>query len=199
MNEKIGNSIDSDLLLSVFNALKPVSEEDGKLITSYFELRSFKEGDYLFSGGKICNELFFICSGVLRILSTNEKGIDLTHYFYQENQLCTILASFSGEISTEESIQAACEARVLAIRKNKLEELYLALPYMKDLVDQLYRRQLLDKILIRNSYLGQDAESQYKIFMSQQRDIAIRVSLKDTASYLGITPQSLSRIRKHIR
>lgn len=199
MKEKIDNNIDSGLLLSVFGGLRPVSEEDGKLITSYFELRSFKEGDYLSGGGKICNELFFICSGVLRILSVNEKGIDLTHYFYKENQLCTILASFSGEIATEESIQAACEARVLAIRKNKLEELYLALPYIKDLVDQLYRRQLLDKILIRNSYLGQDAESQYKTFMSQQRDIAIRVSLKDTASYLGITPQSLSRIRKNIR
>jgi CRP-like cAMP-binding protein len=65
------------------------------------------------------------------------------------------------------------------------------------LIDQITQQRLLDKIQLRNSYLGKDAATRYKLFMTQQSDIALRVSLQDIASYLEITPQSLSRIRKN--
>jgi len=52
---------------------------------------------------------------------------------------------------------------------------------------------------MRNTYLGEDAENRYKLFIAQQPGIALRVPVKDIASFLGITPQSLSRIRKNIR
>jgi len=57
----------------------------------------------------------------------------------------------------------------------------------------------LDKIQVRNSYLGEDASLRYRNFLLRQPDIALRVSLADIASYLGITQQSLSRIRKNMR
>ncbi len=70
---------------------------------------------------------------------------------------------------------------------------------MKDIIDQINQQRLIEKVNIRNTYIGEDAESQYKLFVQHQPEIAMRVPLKDIASYLGITPQSLSRIRKHIR
>jgi CRP-like cAMP-binding protein len=73
------------------------------------------------------------------------------------------------------------------------------LPYLKQLIDQITQQALLDKIDLKNSYLGHDSTCRYKIFMTRQPDIALRVPLSDIASYLGITPQSLSRIRKNIR
>ena len=186
-------------LLSYLHSLKPIPEQDIPLIAVYFEMKAFKENDYLFRGGKTCDELFFVCSGVVRIISTNEKGVGVIHYFYQENHFCTIMQSFDQGTPTDTHIQACCPVEALVLTKNRLHDLYGQFPYMKPLIHEIFRRQLLEKVNTRNVYLGQDAETQYKLFMEQQPDIALRVPVKDIASFLGITPQSLSRIRKKTR
>jgi CRP-like cAMP-binding protein len=188
----------SEAVISYFQRLRPIPEKDREAILSFFEPRAFKEGEYLFREGKICTSLLYVCRGILRIVSTNDKGIDRTHYFYKEDQFCTILKSFEEGSVADAGIQAACDAEVLTISRSKLNELYLLVPYMKDLIDRMFQRQLLSKVEMRNTFLGLDAESQYKLFVEHHPEIALRVSLKDIASYLGITPQSLSRIRRNI-
>jgi CRP-like cAMP-binding protein len=185
-------------LIDFLRLLRYISEEDEAIIATYFEHKFFKEGDFLFNGHRVCTELFFVCKGVLRIVTNNDKGIDITHFFYKENQICTILQSFNDATPTDPGIQAACDAEVLVITKSKLLALYEQLPYMKEIIDKINQQHLIEKVRVRNSYLGEDAENQYKLFIMQQPDIALRVPLKDIASYLGITPQSLSRIRKNI-
>ena len=185
-------------LIIYLQLFRSIPEEDNRLLTDAFEHRSLKEGDTLFRGGHICREMFFVSKGVLRILASNAKGQDVTHYFLGENQFCTILHSFNNGVPAEETIQAACDAEVLAITRAKLLGLYKMIPYLQGLIDQITQQRLLDKIQIRNAYLGQDAQTRYKLFMMRQPDIALRVSLKDIASYLEITPQSLSRIRKKV-
>jgi CRP-like cAMP-binding protein len=101
-------------------------------------------------------------------------------------------------VPADEDIQAACDAEVLAISKTRLIALYEKLPYLKGLINEIIQQALLDKIQTRNAYLGLNAVTRYRLFMMRQPDIALRVPLNDIASYLGITPQSLSRIRKNI-
>jgi CRP-like cAMP-binding protein len=184
-------------LTSYVEALRFISEQEKAVLESYFQPGKMAEGDELFEGGKTCNQLFFVCKGVLRIHSVNERGMDVTHYFYKENQFCTILDSFNEGGFTEVKIQAACDGEVLQITKLKLHALYDKLPFMKDIIDKAMLQGLLEKVRLRNSYLGQEAAEKYKLFVAQQPEIALRVSVKDIASLLGITPQSLSRIRKH--
>jgi CRP-like cAMP-binding protein len=186
-------------LISFLQHSRHISADDAAIIAEHFEHKFFKEGDCLFKGHRVCTEMFFVCKGVLRIVTNNEKGIDITHFFFKENQLCTILQSFNDATPTEPGIQASCDAEVLVITKSKLLALYGRLPYMKEVIEKINQLHLIEKVRVRNSYLGEDAESQYKLFLLQQPDIALRVPLKDIASYLGITPQSLSRIRKNIR
>jgi CRP-like cAMP-binding protein len=175
-----------------------VNEAEAGLISTYFEERFYKEGDDLFTAGKVCREMFFVAGGVLRIYSISDKAIDLTHYFFHENQLCTVLQSFNEETPAFAGIQAATDAIIFAITKNKLQALYQKLPFIKDIIDERTQLQLLEKVNIHNAFAGADAETRYKLFVSQNPDIARKVALKDIASFLGITPQSLSRIRKHI-
>lgn len=186
-------------LLDYLQLFRPLPEEDKTLLLEAFEKRTFKEGDTLFRGGQVCREMFFVNKGVLRILASNAKGQDVTHYFLGENQFCTILQSFNNGVMAEETIQAACDAEVMVVSRTALLELYGRISYLQGLIDQITQQRLLDKIQIRNAYLGQDAVTRYKLFMMRQPDIALRVSLKDIASYLEITPQSLSRIRKNLR
>ena len=186
-------------MTSYVEALRVISAHEKAVLESYFQPLKMAEGEELFEGGKTCNLLFFICRGILKIHSTNERGMDVTHYFYRENQFCTILDSFGEGRFTEVRIQAACDAEVLQISKLKLYALYDRLPFMKDIIDKAIQQGLLEKVRLRNSYLGQEAADQYKLFVAQQPDIALQVSVKDIASFLGITPQSLSRIRKHCK
>jgi CRP/FNR family transcriptional regulator, anaerobic regulatory protein len=186
-------------LIAFLQLFSTIPSAEQELISEAFQPMSLKEGDYLQRGGQVCRQLFFICSGVLRIVVVNDKGVEVTHYFLKQNQFCTILNSFNTEAVADESIQAACDAEVLAITKPDLLALYEKLPFVQTLINQVIQQGLLDKIRIRNTYLGQEAATRYKLFMMQQPDIALQVSLSDVASYLGITPQSLSRIRKNFR
>jgi hypothetical protein len=186
-------------LISYLEFFRPINDNDKALIAKAFETRSFIEGEYLFYPDHICRELFFVCKGILKIIVQNEKGNAVTHYFLKEIQFCTILKSFNSGTKAAEGIQAACNVEVLAISKSRLLDLYVKLPYLKGLIDQITQQALLDKVELRNSYLGHDSTARYKLFMMQQADVAMRVPLSDVASYLGITQQSLSRIRKNIR
>ena len=177
---------------------RPISEADRDTILSFFTRETVEEGQFLSREGKICTRLYYICRGLLRIVSTSDKGTDRTHYFYKENQICTILKSFEEGTIADAGIQAACDGEVLAIAKPRLGQLFASLPWLKDVLDRVFQRQLLEKVETRNAYLGVDAETQYRIFVERQPDIALRVPMKDIASYLGITPQSLSRIRRNI-
>ncbi|HXB06052.1 MAG TPA: Crp/Fnr family transcriptional regulator [Puia sp.] len=183
-------------MTSYVEALRVISAQEKAVLESYFQPMKMAEGEELFEGGKTCDLLFFICKGVLKIHSANERGVDVIHYFYKEDQFCTILDSFGEGRFTEVKIQAACDAEVLQISKRKLYSMYERLPFMKDIIDKAMQQGLMEKVRLRNSYLGQEAGDQYKLFVAQWPDITLRVSVKDIASFLGITPQSLSRIRK---
>ncbi len=186
-------------LITFLQLLRVIPEDQQWLIIQSFEQRELKEGDCLLQSGDIAKNLFFIAAGVLRIVTTNERGVEATCFFLKENQFCTILNSFNNEVAAPEGIQAACDSVVLVISKTTLLALYKQIPYLKALIDQVMQQTLLDKIQTRNAYLGYDAATRYRLFLTRQPDIALKVPLNDIASYLGITPQSLSRIRKQKR
>jgi CRP-like cAMP-binding protein len=178
---------------------KSIPQDDRKLIESALTYHTLSENEYLLKEGSFSNRLYFICQGIVRIVAQNEQGKEVTHFFLKENQLVTILESFTNDTPAKESIQAACEAEVIAIPKSSLLALYEKIPYLKELISYLTQQTLLTKIQTRNAYLGQDATARYQQFLLRQPEIAMRVSLQDIASYLGITQQSLSRIRKNSR
>jgi CRP-like cAMP-binding protein len=185
--------------INFLRLFRDISDDDTTIIENHVHCRSVTEGDYLLPNGSICREMYFICKGVLRIVVQNEKGQDVTYHFLKENQFCTILESFTNSTPAREGIQAACDAEVVVFSRQKLNDLYKELPWLEDIIDQVIKQGLLLKVQNRNAYLGEDAAARYRLFLIRQPDIALRVSLSDIASYLGITPQSLSRIRKNIR
>lgn len=178
---------------------KDITGSDKEVISQQLQFRKVTEGEVLLQDGKLAKELFFVCKGILKIVSFNDKGNPVIHFFMKEHRFCTILKSLNDNVPANESIIAACDAEVIIIAKNKLLYLYHAIPYFKDLIAGIFQQSLLEKIKVRNSYMGEDATTRYQKFISQQPDIALRVPLSDVASYLGITQQSLSRIRKNIQ
>ena len=169
------------------------------LITSCFNKRTCQEGDYLFHAGKVCSELFFVSGGAARITALNEKFEDITYFFIGQGQLCTILNSFNSGTISENSIQACCKSEILAINKQRLSSLFEKVPHLNKVIDRIHQNRLLDKIRLKNAYSGKDSTTCYNLFLSLQPEIANLAPLNHIASYLNITPQSLSRIRRHAR
>jgi CRP-like cAMP-binding protein len=185
-------------LIACLQGAGPIPEAEQALILAAWQPRTVAEGETLLASGHICRERFFIEEGILRIMVQQASGKEVTHFFLKEGQFCTILRSFENQVPAAESIQSACAARVRSITRARLEALCQQLPYLRVYLSQITQQALLEKIQTRNAYLGLDSTTRYQQFLRQQPDIARRVPLADVASYLGITPQSLSRIRKNI-
>lgn len=187
-----------EALLQHLRSFGPINTDEAAVIIAYFKHEHAKEGEYIFQAGKVCRKLFFVVSGVLRIVATNNKGLDITHYFIGDRQFCTILLSFNNETIADDDIQACRDTHVLSISKRDLLELYQKLPFMVTLMSHINEQRMLEKIRLKNAYSGEDATERYKVFLAEQSDIACRVPQNYIASYLNITPQSLSRIRKNM-
>jgi CRP-like cAMP-binding protein len=188
-----------EALINYLLSLRPLTEEERRVIAAAFQTGHFAEGDYLFRGGRVCTRFFFVVSGVVRMVAVNDKGVEVTHFFVHENQFCTILASFNNETVAEDSIQCSSAVAVLSIEKEQLLALYKRLPFMEGLIAQVNQERLLDKIRLKNIYSGEDSMGRYRLFLQEQPEVAGRVPLGQVASYLNITPQSLSRIRRRLR
>jgi len=186
-------------LFNYLSLFQPISPADQALISSYVHSRSVQEGELLLQEGRLAREMFFVCRGILKIVTVNAKGNEVTQFFIKENHFCTILNSFNNEVPANESIKAACPAELIVLPRTGLWELYAKLPYFQPLINRITQQTLLAKIAVRNGYMGEDAATRYQQFLERQPDIALRVPLSDVASYLGITPQSLSRIRKQLK
>jgi len=184
-------------LFNYLGLFQEIPSPDKEIICQNLQFKKVKEGEILLQEGKTAKEMFFICNGVLKIGSINDKGNEVVHFFLSENQFCTILKSFTENMPSTDHIQAACDTEIIVFQKDALHSLYTALPYFENLLGNILKQALLNKIIIRNSYIGEDAATRYQKFIVQQAGIALRVSQTDIASYLGITRQSLSRIRKN--
>ena len=180
------------------NSFKEIPAPDFELISQHLQQREIVPGQVLLQQGKTAKELFFVATGILKIVSTSEKGNDVIQFFIKENKFCTILHSFTGGTIAQESIVAATDGVLLVFSRTSLDALYAKLPYFKGLVESITHQALMDKIKLRNSLMGEEAATRYQKFILQQPDIMLRVSLSDVASYLGITQQSLSRIRRNM-
>jgi len=188
-----------DQFIEYLRLFRDIPPADIDMITAAVEYRHVQQGTVLHQEGKIVRQIFFICKGVLRIVALNDKAVPITYFFLKENQFCTILNSFNNNVPAAEGIEAACEASVIVLTKNALLGLYNTIPYLQQLINRIMQQALLDKIQLRNAYFNEDATTRYRQFLMRQPDIALRVSLGDIASYLGITQQSLSRIRRNTR
>ena len=182
-------------LLACLHPYGPVPAADHAALLAAWHRREVAESEYLTAPYAVCEELFFVEQGVLRLVDAAGPA-EVTHSFRSAGQLCTLLASFERQVPGTLRIQAACPARVLAISRAQLAALGRQLPWLPGLLQRLIGHELHAKLALQRAYLGQDAAGRYHTLLARQPEVARQVSQRMVASYLGITPQSLSRLRR---
>lgn len=187
----------SAALLACLAAHGAISPADHASLLAAWPCRAVAEGEYLTAPNAVCEELFFVEQGVLRLVDLAGPA-EVTHSFRSAGQLCTLLASFERQVPSPLRIQAACPARVLAISHAGLAALGRQLPWLPKLLQRLIQHELQEKLALQRAYLGQDAAGRYHTLLARQPEVARQVAQRVLASYLGITPQSLSRLRRAV-
>lgn len=185
---------DLALILQLFNSFHPV----GKGIEQYLSKAVYRcelpKGKFLVKNGEVCDSVYFIKKGLLRgFIKENDK--EITTWFALENELVAAIATFMQEIPTRENIQAIEDCELLAMKLTDLEKLYLKYPSFN-----IIGRKVMEMyyVLAENrAYICRlhDAEKKYELFLQHFSHFANRVQLTYVASFLGITIETLSRVR----
>ncbi|WP_417611963.1 Crp/Fnr family transcriptional regulator [Owenweeksia hongkongensis] len=172
--------------------------KDEKLsIEKYFTVKALPKGELWIKEGQYCNHIGFIKKGICRIFYNDQDGNEISCFFMPENNFISSYTSFLTLAPTKENIEAVEEVEMLVINREDLEKLSKEVPKV-----QIWRRVMAENLFIllerRISMLqSKTAQERYENLIKENSDILLKVPLQYTASFLGVTPQHLSRLRKN--
>ncbi|OKS88118.1 Crp/Fnr family transcriptional regulator [Mucilaginibacter polytrichastri] len=159
----------------------------------------FHKEDYFSEAGKVPRYVGFLLEGVVRFCYYNNKGEEITHSFVEENNFVSDQQRFEAQIISSEYIQAETVCKFLVFSKKDWDEIGNTIVGWKDIENLILKNCLLKAIERRSPLVSEDATNRYLLFNQHFPGLVNRVPLSHVASYLGITQQSLSRIRRNVR
>lgn len=185
-------------LLAYFNHLIPLNKEERNAVTELFKSRLYRKRQYVLQEGDVCNHFNFVVSGCLRMYKTDEKGNTHIIQFASENWWMIDIGSFHGRKPSALHIDAFEDTTVLQISYESLISLYINYPKF----DKIFR------VLIENSFvtlqnrllqnISSTAEERYLSFLDTYSHLSNRLPQTQIASFLGITPEFLSKLKSKI-
>ncbi len=173
-----------------------ITDEEMALTGKYFRLKSFKKKKDFNRLGEICRELAFICKGSMRCYSIDEKGVEHISRFAFENNWLADLQSFFSDRPSDYTIETMEDTEVLVISSHDLDKIHLEIPNMERFFRKLFVSAYTFTLERLNSNMTQTVEVRYNNLFQSHPHIFQRVPLTYIASYLGTTPETVSRIRK---
>lgn len=167
-------------------------------ITSKARILELPKNEYLSEAGKVPKYVGFVLEGVFRFCYYNNNGQDITYYFIDENSFVADYPRFELQAVASEYIQAVTNCKLLAFTKKDWDEISQVIIGWESISGRIEKNCLSVSIERRSPLVSEDATTRYLTFMEKFPQLLNRVPLSYVASYLGITQQSLSRIRKNI-
>lgn len=173
-----------------------LSQEAIDTVSSHFKYKKLQSNEHFHPMHKVANEIAFVEKGIMRVYAAEKSGNEVTKYFVKENQFMVDLESYYASKPSDDAFQAVVPTEIYIIHKSVIEELYEKVPNLFIFVKSLTELQLLNKIKDNDFLNFGDAKTKYREFIRRYPALAQQVPLQYVASYLKITAQSLSRIRK---
>ena len=184
-------------LLDVIQHMITINEAETAFIIQVFKEKHYKKGEFFLAENEICRRVGFIINGVMRYY-INDDGESKTYGFAQENEFVCNYESFVPQAPSRQIIQALEDCTLLVITYEDLQEFYNQVQqgdrFGRLVIEQVFIQTLKD----RNSFYTDAPEQRYQQFINEHADLQQRISQYHIASYVGIKPQSLSRIRKRL-
>ncbi|QMU31065.1 Crp/Fnr family transcriptional regulator [Adhaeribacter radiodurans] len=176
------------------------TDEEWAIFAEHLYLRNIKKREAFITGGKVCHEIGFIISGSFRFFFVKE-GVEISNYFCFENELVSSYKSFLKDEPSLINIEALETSEIICFSKPALLQLSSnpKVAFKMERFGRLVAEYLIccyeERVV---SFVTQTPEERYQQLLQQQPDLLQRIPQHYVANFLGITPVSLSRIRKRI-
>jgi CRP-like cAMP-binding protein len=174
-----------------------LTEEEKEQIRSVSVVKKLRKKQYLLQEGDVWRYNAFITKGCMRTYLVDEKGIEHITYFGIENWWIGDRESLLTQQPSRMNIDAIEDSEVVLITAQNFDALSAQIPAFKDMVHAIISKSLnvnQGRIL---SNISSTAEEKYLDFINKHPQFAVRIPLSMIASYLGIKPETLSRVRNH--
>ncbi len=184
----------------VINTLKQITgftDSELDFVLQYFKQKDYRKKAVIIETGEIANEVFFVVKGCIRLYCWRD-GVELSTYFFTENMFAGTYDSFISRKPTRIAMEALEDTTVLALSYQSLENLYEAFPKMNEFIRKSIEQRFVILHDLFTSYLLNSPEERYVKLLSENPDLLNRIPQHLVASFLGVTPVSLSRIRNRV-
>lgn len=197
LHTKINPSANGSQLIEVLNYFHPLGEGAEQFLMKHSYACTFRKNELLLKTGEVCEHVYFIIKGAVRgFIKEGQK--DITTWITAENELVTSISGIDKKDPAMENIQAIEDCELLALTYNDLQDLYEQFPEFNIVIRKVLQKYYADaegRAFIARLH---SAESKYKYFLAHHSHLVNRIPLKYVASFLGITLETLSRVRKRI-
>lgn len=186
-----------ELIKSIRSRIK-LSDEDIDVLKAKLIPKKARKRQFLLSAGDKCEYMMFVERGLLRSFSDARNGGEHTMQFAPEGWWISDMASFFGKDNSKYNIEALEESEVLLMSMQAMEELMDAVPKIQRYFLHLMENHIIALQRRINVVQSMSAEETYLKLMEVNPDLINRASQQHIASYLGITPETLSRVRRQV-
>ena len=181
-----------------FNQKVPLTQEEWEFIQNYLTLKKLRKRQYLLQEGDVCKLIAFVEKGALRLYNVSENGTEHIVVFAVEGQFMTDLYStFTGEPSIY-NIDAIEDSELILITRSASDELRKLSPKYQEFAFLETSEAYIQLSKRMTSVISLSLEQRYQELITNYPNIVQRVPQHMIASYMGLTPETLSRVRKRI-
>ena len=185
-----------DLILKNISKHIKLTDKEIAFFTSVVISKKLRKRQYLLQAGDICRYEHFVTKGLLRAYNIDPDGNERIVMFAPEDWWISDLYSLLTETPSTLHIEALEDSEILCIEKPNLEKLYIGIPKFERFMRISFQNAFVSQQQRILSSISQSAEDRYASFISKYPALTQRIPQIQVASYLGITPETLSRIRK---
>ncbi len=187
-----------EVLIKSIRSRITLSDDESEVIKTKVVPKKARKRQFLLNAGDICQYLIFVERGLLRSFTDDDDGGEHTMQFALEGWWISDMASFFSGEESKYNIEALEESELLQLSKQSMDEVMDSVPRMQRYFLELMQNHIIAlqrRITVTQSMT---AEERYLKLMERNPDLITRASQQHIASYLGITPETLSRIRKQV-
>ncbi|MEO0331665.1 MAG: Crp/Fnr family transcriptional regulator [Bacteroidota bacterium] len=184
-------------LITYFEKYTELGQEEKQFLRDHIPVKLVEKNQLLLWEGEVSSEFFFIIKGCIRMFYWVE-GEEKTAFFYTENEFVSSYESFTKHIPARHSLQAAEDTTVAIISSEQAQAMLLKYPKFEFLARVAMEQELSVYQDIIASFITQNAEQRYQALSKSKPQLLQRIPQYQLATYLGVSPETLSRIRKRI-
>src|SRR4051812_34169153 len=176
-----------------------LSDDEKSTLTSFLFIKKLRKHQYHLQAGDVCRIETFVNKGLLRAYTVDENGTERIAMFAPEDWWISDLYSLLTDTPSTLNIDALEDSELVCIEKSNLEKLYLEVPKFERFMRIAFQNAFVSQQRRILGSISQTAEERYLAFIQKYPALQQRIPQVQIASFLGITPETLSRVRKAIR